>query len=303
MKAIRPGRPFLWLTLLLLSLLTIEPARAQITTNTALPVAKGEGILRLQSRILRSTGDPTSMDRDLTVVAFPVVGVFGVHPRLAVFGVVPIISKNMNVSNSTGRIERSTFGIGDVRVFVRYTAFQKNKRGQTIRVAPFIGVEAPTGNDSEVDEFGRLPQPFQLGSGSWDPFAGIVFTWQTLDWQLDASPSYSYFAKANDFQFGEVARVDVAFKYRLLPRTLSRSVSGFFYVNLESNLLWRGRNEVNGAGDPNSGGKTWYLAPGLQYVTRRFVIEAAVQLPAAEDLGGTAVENDFVTILSTRVKF
>ena len=91
MKAIRLGRAFLWLTLLLLSFIDIEPAQAQITTNTALPVAKGEGILRLQSRILRSTGDPTSMDRNLTVVAFPVVGVFGklrVKSRGIVGGVI-----------------------------------------------------------------------------------------------------------------------------------------------------------------------------------------------------------------------
>lgn len=302
MKAIRPGRSMLCIVLLL-SFVAIEPVRAQITTNTALPVAKGEVILRLQSRILRSTGDPTSMDRDLTVVAFPIVGVFGVHPRLALFGVVPIISKNMDISGTQGRFTRSTFGIGDVRFFARYTAFQKNQRGQTIRIAPFLGIEAPTGNDGEVDEFGRFPQPFQLGSGSWDPFTGVVFTWQTLDWQIDASPSYTFYSKANDFQFGEVARFDVALKYRLLPRTLSGRVGGFFYVNLESNLLWRGRNQVSGAEDVNSGGTTWYLAPGFQYITRRFVIEAAVQLPAAEDLGGTAVENDFVTIVSTRVKF
>ena len=77
----------------------------------------------------------------------------------------------------------------------------------------------------------------------------------------------------------------------------------FIYGVLESNLIWQDSNNVSGLEDPSSGGTTWFLAPGVQYVSRRFVVEAAVQIPVVQNLNGTALENDFVTTLSARVNF
>ena len=283
-----------------LGLMAASPARAQITTNTALPVARGEGIVRLQSKIMRATGDPTPMNREVEVTAFPLVGVYGVTPKLALFGVVPILDKSLDVTTPEGRINRSTRGVGDIRLFARYTAYQLNRPGQTIRLATFAGLEAPTGEDGKSDAVGRLPQPLQLGSGSWDPFAGVVFTWQTLNWQFDASPAYKVNTEANDFRFGDEARLDVSYKYRVLPRTLGGGLPSFLYAVLETNLIWQDQNETGGAVDANSGGTTWYLVPGLQYITKRIILEAAVQLPVVQDLNGSALENDFILTLSAR---
>jgi hypothetical protein len=46
---------------------------APITFNTALPVAEGESIIRIQARYQRSTDDPSPMDRELEVRTIPVV--------------------------------------------------------------------------------------------------------------------------------------------------------------------------------------------------------------------------------------
>jgi len=46
-----------------------------------------------------------------------------------------------------------------------------------------------------------------------------------------------------------------------------------------------------------------FLTPGIQYVTKRIVVEAAVQVPVVQDLNGNALENDFIGILSFRVNF
>jgi len=284
-----------------LVLLAASPVRAQITTNTALPVTKGEAIIRLQTKFIRSTGDSTPMDRDLQVLAFPLVGVYGVTPKVTLFGVIPILDKNLEVTTPMGRVTRNTTGLADARVFARYTLFQFNRHGQLIRLAPFSGVELPTGTDGVTDNLGRLPQPLQLGSGSWDPFVGLVFTRQTFAWQIDASASYQYNTKANNFQFGDLARLDLATKVRLLPRHLGRGLPSFLYANLESNLIWQDQNEIGGAVDRNSGGVTWYLAPGLQYATRRIIFEAAVQLPVVQNLNGTALENNAIVTLSTRI--
>ena len=77
----------------------------------------------------------------------------------------------------------------------------------------------------------------------------------------------------------------------------------FLYGVLESNVIWQDRNRLNGLEDADSGGITWFLAPGIQYVSTRLVIEAAVQIPVVQNLNSTALENDFITTLSARVNF
>jgi len=286
-------------------LLGAAPAAAQITTNTALPVTEGQGLVRVQSKVIRATGSGP-MDRELTAYGFPLVGAYGATQDLTVFGVLPILDKNLDATIPQGpgqgeRVERGPTGIGHARLFGRHTVWARNRPGQTQRLAPLAGIELPTGTDDETDELGRLPRPLQLGSGSWDPFAGLVFTWQTLQWQVDVSPVYQVNTEANDFEFGDEARLDVASKYRLWTNERGGRVPGFFYANLETNLVWQGENEIRGQDDPNSGGTTWLVAPGLQYITQRVVIEAAVQLPAAQDVNGTGLEQDFITTLSLRI--
>ncbi len=296
-----------WLPLvafILMSNIIVTPIfAAPITFNTALPVAKGEGILRVQSKYIRSTDDPSPLDRKLRVWAFPIVGVYGVTEKLALFSIVPILDKNLDVTTPTGRKTRETSGLGDVTIIARYTLLNWDKKGQTFRLAPFIAMETPTGDDDKKDSLGQLPQPLQLGSGSWDPSIGMVMTRQTLNWQIDASSSYKFNTEANDFEFGDVARLDLSYQYRLWPRHLGTGVPSFIYGVLESNLIWEDRNKVGGSDDKNSGGTTLFFTPGIQYVAKRFVIEAAVQLPVVQDLNGNALENDLISTLSLRINF
>jgi len=276
---------------------------APITFNTALAVPKGEGIFRAQTKYIRSTQDDSPMDRELDVWAAPLIGVYGLTGKWALFGIVPVWAKTLDVTTPAGRRTRDVKGIGDIRLFARYTAWQKDQPGKTFRIAPFAGIEVPTGKDDEKDDLGRLPQPLQLGSGSWDPFFGVVLTRQTLGWEVDASISYQVNTETSDFRFGDMARLDLSYQHRLWPRKLRSGIPGFFYGVLESSLLWRDNNEVSGSPDPDSGGTVWYLTPGLQYVRKRFVIESAVQIPVAQHLNGDALENDFIGTLSVRVNF
>jgi len=246
------------------------------------------------------------MDRELTAYGVPLVGAYGATQDLTLFGVLPILDKNLDATIPQGprrgeRVERGPTGIGDARLFGRYTVWARNRPGQTQRLAPLAGIELPTGTDDETDELGRLPRPLQLGSGSWDPFAGLVFTWQTLQWQLDVSPVYQVNTEADGFEFGDEARLDVATKYRLWVNDRSGGVPGFLYGNLETNLILQDEHEMRGVENPNSGGTMWFVAPGLQYITRRVVVEGAVQLPAVQDGNGAALEEDVITTLSLRV--
>jgi hypothetical protein len=94
-------------------------------------------------------------------------------------------------------------------------------------------------------------------------------------------------------------RLDVAAKYRLW--THDGGTPAFLYGNLETNLIRRAPNRVDGQVNEQSGGTTWFGAPGLQYVTRRLVVEGAVQLPLIQNLGATVLEEQFITTVSLRV--
>lgn len=265
-----------------------------ITFNSALPLSEGVGILRSQIKVIHQSGDTSVLNRDITVIAVPLVLAYGISPRLALFGVLPYVNKRMDITMGAKRIQRSTQGLGDGRFFARYTVYQRDLRGDTLRIAPFLGLKTPTGTHDKSDAFGLLPRPLQPGSGSWDPFAGLAITRQTLDWEFDTAASYQMNTKASGFEFGDEARLDASFQYRVLPRSLANiGVPAFIYTVVESNLSWNGRNSRAGAKDANSGGITWQLTPGLQYVTRRYVLETAVQIPVIQHLNGTALKTDW----------
>lgn len=281
-----------------------QPASAQITTSTALPVHEGELIIRPQSTFRRATGDASGLNRELSVLALPTVAVYGATERLALFGIVPYLDKQLKLDTPSGRVTRGDSGLGDITFLARYSLWQDDHPGETFRFAPFVGLKTPTGEDDETDSIGRLPQPLQLGSGSWDPIIGSTFTWQTFDREFDASASYKFTTEANNFDFGDTARLDLSYQHRLWPQEFAgEGVPDFIYGVLETNLIWQDESELGGSSDPNSGGFKWFLAPGIQYISKRFIIEAAVQIPLFQNLNGNALEDDFIVTAGFRVNF
>lgn len=275
-----------------------------ITFNTALPVHAGEWIVRQQTVWLRATDDPSPLGQELDVFVAPAVVVYGLNSRVALFAIEPFLSKQIEVTTPAGRVTRATTGFGDLTAMARVTALAVDRPGETIRLAPFAGLKLPTGRDDEADGLGRLPRPLQLGSGSWDPLLGTVFTWQTLGWELDASMSYQRRTEAKGFKAGDESRGEASFQYRLVPSgTLGSGVPSYLYAVVETNAVWRSRSRLAGVPDPDSGGFTWYVAPGLQWVTLRTVLEAAVQIPVVKHTNGFGLREDFTGLLSLRVSF
>jgi len=276
---------------------------APITFNTAMPVAEDEFIFREQFVVDQSGDDPSGADRDRKVFAAVSVLGYGVTSDLALFGVLPYVDKSLALTVNGVNQSRDTRGIGDLTLFGRYTVFKDDIPGRTFRIAPFAGVELPTGEDNETDGLGRLPASVQAGSGSADPFGGLVATYQTLDFEIDAQASYKINTEANHFEFGDIARFDAALQYRLWPRSLQSGVPGFLYSVFEGNLIHQNKNRSKGAKDPNSGGTTLFLVPGLQYVSKRWIVEGGVQIPVVQDLNGTALEKDYIARFGFRFNF
>lgn len=276
---------------------------APITFNTALPVGAQEFVLRGQVAVGESDHDPSGAGRERTVVSGVGALGYGVTGRLALFGVLPFVDRELEADGAGGRVTREASGLGDLSLFARYTLFRRDGPGRTLRLAPFAGVELPTGDDDRHDALGRVPSPLQPGSGALDVFGGAVATWQTLDYQLDAQVAYRRNGEANGFRAGSAWRLDGSLQYRFWPRELGRGTPGFLYGVLEAGLERRDENEIGGTEDPNSGGTTFTLTPGLQYVTKRWIVEAGVSIPVAQDLNGAALKTDYVVRGGFRVNF
>jgi outer membrane putative beta-barrel porin/alpha-amylase len=288
----------------LMALVASGALAAPQTFNTALPVAEGQLVFREQGFYKSATDDPSPANREVDVFGLVSVLGYGVSGKLALFAALPVLDKELDVTTPGGmRVNRGTSGVGDARLFGRYTFYVDNAPGRTFRIASFAGIEIPTGADRDTDSLGLLPATLQLGSGSWDPFFGIVSTYQTLDFEVDVQAGYKVNNSANGFEFGDEARFDASLQYRVWPRELTRDTSGFIYGVIEANLVHRARNEIGGIPVANSGGTSLYLAPGLQYVTRRWIAEAIVQLPVVQNLNGTALKDDYAVRAGFRVNF
>ncbi|MDT8429878.1 MAG: transporter [Pseudomonadales bacterium] len=277
---------------------------APVTFNTALPVAAGEFLLREQFLYKSVSDDPSPLDRDIDVLGAVSVLGYGVTGDLTLFGALPFFNKNLDLTlPGNDRVSRDAIGFGDARLFARYTLLQRDMPGRSFRIAPFAGMELPTGDDEDKDSLGMLPRNFQSGSGSWDPFFGVVSSYQTLDYQIDVQAGYQINTREKGFEFGDALQLDASFQYRLWPRDLGTGVPGFLYGGLEINYLHQEMNQLADSNDRDSGGETWFLSPTVQYVTRRWVLEAVVQIPVRQDLNGMAVEEDFTVRAGFRITF
>jgi hypothetical protein len=154
---------------------------------------------------------------------------------------------------------------------------------------PVPGASGVLRND--VPRHDRVAVLIGGGCGHYPAFAGLVGTWQTLDYQVDAQFVYRAHGRHEGFSPGDEVRFDASLQYRVWPAELGAGTRGFVYAVLESNLEHRRRDVVDGDLDADSGGTQWLVAPGLQYVGRRWIAEAAAQLPVSQSPQGDAIQD------------
>lgn len=254
---------------------------------------------------MEANRDSSPMDRKLQVGSVAAVYVYGITERVTGIAVVPYLDKSLRLTPSMGpRITRETSGLGDMRTLLKYRVYTEDKPGVTHRLGVFGGIEWPTGDDDESDSLGRLPQTLQLGSGSWDPIVGAVWTTQTLGWEFDADVGYKANTNANDFEFGDQIFSNVSYQHRVWPRELpDEGVPSFIYGVMELNGSYAEKNEIGGIEDDDSGGLTVFLSPGLQWASVSWVVEASFQIPVIQDLHGDALKTNYAATLGARYRF
>ena len=275
-----------------------------INNDTALTAPKGEVILREQIRYTRKSGDPSPSDRTVDVISIPNVLVYGVTERFSVLGIYPIVYKDLDVDASPGRVSRETAGFGDLSLLAKYQFWTLDRPRETLRTSLLGGLEFPTGNTDEEDGLGKLPRDLQTGKGTWNPVAGTVFTWQRLRYQLDVAFTYTFNTERHDFEFGDVFNHDISYQLRVWPwKDSKEGVPAYVYLVGEANGVWEQKAQSNRSRIDASGGYTLFLSPGIQLVTKRFVAEVSIQLPAIQLLNGKQPQTEFILTGGIRLQF
>ena len=216
---------------------------------------------------------------------------------------------------ATLRDRGTTSGFGDVTVLGQYR-FLNNQVSGT-QAAVLFGVKAPTGATNLVDPFGEtFEAEFQPGSGSWDGLFGAAFS-QRL------TPALSFHANVlaiatgtgtQDTNLGNRFLYNGALAYRLFGETAgephSHSPQNAFahaghsrmatkapmvaapHVHialdalLEINGEWHDKQRTLGVADPNSGGTTIFISPGLRLTIENWSSYVLVGIPVVNDYNG-----------------
>ena len=259
-----------------------------INTNVALAVAEDEGIFRSQIRYRRATDDPIGTGRELDVIALPQTLVYGVTPRLTSFITLPIVA-HRRIEAGGGSVRRDE-GLGDLRVLARYTVFVDDYAPLSTRRAALIaGLKFPTGT-------GRI------GTESFDPIFGAVGTWAFNRHEIDLDTLYTLTTELRDFEAGDELRYNLSYRYRLWPARFGKRLLQLNGL-LEINGRWSDKARADGNTIAASGGSVLYLSPGVQYITKRAIVEASFQVPVWQDLNGSQLEDDWTAVLSMRIPF
>lgn len=151
----------------------------------------------------------------------------------------------------------------------------------------FAGLTLPTGDANIADAGGGIDPGQSLGFGKPSYLLGLSATRLLTDRNtLHVDASYLYFQQyryddGTNFQFGAEFRLNAAWVYKLATRAETRSRWDVF---LEANYLALGRDQVEGAGEPATGGTMLYVQPGVRYYVNNLSFALGVKLPTWTDL-------------------
>jgi hypothetical protein len=236
-------------------------------------------------------------------------------------------ASDMSSLMSAGGINQrgNSAGFGDVTMLGQYRFHNNSQAGTSAAV--LFGFKAPTGSTSQRDNFGQLFEAeFQPGSGSWDGLFGAAFTKRSGRWAFDVSGLYYLISTGTqNTNLGDRFLFGTAVSYRLVGATGSAKEIALheycmqprnqlqehclYHSNhdhsdmmktpytldlvLELNGEWHDKQRIAGVPDPNSGGTTVYLSPGVRVGFDRFSGFVSVGVPVSNQHNGVQSKPDY----------
>jgi len=189
-------------------------------------------------------------------------------------------------------------GFGDLTLTGQYRFI--NNKEDAFESAIIFGLKLPTGNTSDKDIHGeRFETEFQPGSGSWNPMAGIAATKKIGKASLDANLLYTVAKKGSlDTDLGDMLNYNAALSYRIGDKKLALDLI------IEANGEWKRKQKIKGVDDPNSGGNTAFLSPGMRLsVNNSWSAYVSAGFPVLQDLNGIQNDTKLKTLFGISIGF
>jgi hypothetical protein len=231
-------------------------------------------------------------------------------------------------------------GLGDMTMLGQARFF--NNAGSGTEAALLLGVRLPTGRTDVRDRQGvRFETEFQPGSGSADPLLGLAFTQRVGAWSFDSNVLYAFAGEgAQQTDLGDRFHYNAAVAYRLIGSALAPAVTTALVhartvprghkhdrshghrhshshdhaaappppqwivdLALELNGEWHDEQVIAGLVDPNSGGNTVYLSPGLRVGYGNVSGFASLGVPVVNHMNGLQSKPDYRVVAGVAATF
>lgn len=285
-RRFRPNRRPLRMVGLALTLgLSAAAAYGQEATNTPAATQPGVGSWYLRERIqfVRMSDDPSPQDREIDKWISTTALTYGITRELSATLTMPLVYSVEDAAGVSG--SDTEFGAGDASLSLKWRPFQWDLNPvDSVRVAFTAGVETPTGTGD-------------LGSHSWDPYAGVIFTCILGRHGFNQGLSFKHNTGGDEFSTtpgdgtSDALRYDTAYLFRVDPAAYSADTHAATYLTLEFNGLY----ETNGDNEA-------LLGPGILYEARTHALEATVGFPVLQDVDERP-ETDLVVTVGFRLLF
>ena len=235
---------------------------------------------------------------------------YGVTEKLSVNARLPYIKrKNIRESELEGGVPEAhthgdSSGFGDLLILAQYKVSNSDKTDVSVQ----FGLKAPVGETDVKDIDGiRFETEFQPGSGSWDFLLGTALSRNINGFSYHANILYNKTAQGSQStEIGDALSYNAALTYRLGmgdSHDPDHDHASHDHTDLESSgVKWdllielngetRGKNEIAGIKDENSGGSVVYLSPGIRLSSGKFGGFISVGMPVIEDQNGKQTDID-----------
>ncbi len=212
--------------------------------------------------------------------------------------VIPFFDKEMKRQSFKEDFTDENSRIGDIKLISRYRIWSQKKK-DPFNLAFGVGLKMPTGSTDEKDSGGKYPGFIQTGSGSWDPIIELGAHKIIRRSFISSHFMYTMTTKgelgSRDFERPDVFKYNFAYAYAL---------SDLFDLGLELNGEAKGKAELDGQKQDDTGGHIIYLSPGVHFKFHKGMhFDVCVPIPVYRDLNGTQLSEDYRMVAKLAMKF
>lgn len=189
-------------------------------------------------------------------------------------------------------------GFGDVSIFGQYRFY--HSADNLNQASLTIGLKTPTGATGVQTNQGTTFETHQQpGSGSWNPSLGLSFTRAMGSFSFDTNVLYTFATTGTQqTNLGDVFDYNFALSYAfgapVRNGLFSSSNNAPWTAILELNGEWQDYQKTAGVTDPNEGGNTVYISPGVRFSGGKgWNTALSIGAPIVTDLNGFQSEPSY----------